>query len=265
MIGGTGLEPLGTKTALLILLSVLGLSLISLLGLLTLSLKESRLKRLSPLLVSFAVGALLGDAFIHLIPEAFAITSPTPNTPSLLMLAGLMTFFLLERLILRRKVRSAPSPGAAGSIRTELIAITMVGDSVHNFIDGVLICASYLISPALGLSTTLAVVCHELPKAMADLGILLQSGLRVRQAVFLNLMSASAAIAGAAALLLFGQELGQSLRDVFIPLTAGGFIYIACADLMPELERAGSDRTLTPQLALVACGVGVMQMLAWLE
>lgn len=249
------------------LLSVVLVSLVSLVGLATVSLGRERIRQLVAALVSFAVGALLGDAFIHLIPEAFA-GEASPLRPSLLILGGMLLFFLLEKFLrhrhglLHRHHHHAEEEEGG---RPALAAINVIGDAIHNFIDGVLIGASYLVSPALGFSTTIAVLLHEIPQELGDFGILLHSGLSVRKAVLLNLASASVAIVGTVTALVVGTLLGTIVTSVLVPLTAGGFVYIAAADLIPELQH---DRTLRGgllQACLISLGIAVMAVLAVLE
>jgi zinc and cadmium transporter len=168
------------------LLSVGAVSLVSLVGLATLSLNEARIRQLAAVLMSFAVGALLGDAFIHLIPQAFTQGAVT-LWPSLLILGGLLVFFVVEKLLRHQHgpLHTHHHPEAAA--RPELATINVLGDAIHNFIDGVLIAASYLVSPTLGVSTTVAVLFHEIPQELGDFGILVHSGLTVRRAVLVNL------------------------------------------------------------------------------
>ncbi len=246
------------------LVSVGIVSLVSLAGLVTLSLNEARTRRLAAFLVSFAVGALLGDAFIHLIPQAFKQDMVT-LWPSLLILGGMLLFFVVEKLLRHEHgvLHRYHHPDA--STRPELAAVNVLGDAIHNFIDGVLIGGSYLVSPALGLATTVAVLFHEIPQELGDFGILIHSGLGVRRAVLLNLASASVAILGAIAALLLGAVSGAAVTMVLIPVTAGGFVYIAAADLIPELQHDRSGRGLLIQVGLISLGMGVMGLLAILE
>jgi zinc and cadmium transporter len=242
------------------LLSVLAVSLVSLLGLLTLSADEARVRRLAGVLMSFAVGALLGDAFIHLIPEIFAAGEPTLG-PSLLVLGGMLVFFVVEKLLRHHHGtlhvhHHDREPGHA-----ELAAINLIGDAVHNFIDGVLIAASYLSSPTLGLATTAAVILHEIPQEFGDFGVLIHSGLGVRKALLLNLGSASVAILGAAVTLVLGAFAGKAITTVLLPVAAGGFVYIAAADLIPELQHDRSLRALVQQAGLIGAGIAVMSLL----
>ncbi len=241
------------------LLSVLAVSLVSLLGLLTLSADEARLRRLAGALMSFAVGALLGDAFIHLIPEVFVTGEPTLR-PSLLVLGGMLVFFVVEKLLRHHHgTLHVHHDHARG--RAELAAINLIGDAVHNFIDGVLIAASYLSSPTLGLATTAAVLLHEIPQEFGDFGVLIHSGLGVRKAVLLNLASASVSILGAALTLVLGAVAGNAITAVLLPVAAGGFVYIAAADLIPELQHDRSLRALVQQAGLIGAGIAVMSLL----
>jgi zinc and cadmium transporter len=239
-------------------------SLVSLVGLVTLSLDDSLTRRLAALLVSFAVGSLLGDAFIHLIPETFARKTVT-LWPSLLILAGMLLFFVVEKLLRHEHglLHRYYHPGT--NARPELAAVNLFGDAIHNFIDGLLIAASYLVSPALGLATTIAVLFHEIPQELGDFGILVHSGLGVRRAVLLNLASAGVALLGALAALLAGQVSRDTVTTVLVPITAGGFVYIAAADLIPELQHDRTGRGLLVQVSLIVLGMGTMGILAILE
>jgi zinc and cadmium transporter len=256
----------GVTTIALAVGSVVAVSLVSLVGLVTLSMDEARVRKLATFFVSFAVGALLGNAFIHLIPETFAGSVPdsTALGSSLLILGGMMAFFIVEKLlrhshgILHEHYHPAPK-------RLELATINILGDAIHNFIDGVVIGASYLVSPALGLSTTLAVLLHEIPQEFADFGILIHSGLSVRRAVLLNLGSASVAILGTALSLLAGSVAQEAVTMTLVPLTAGGFVYLAAANLIPELQHDRSLRALVVQTVLITLGILIMGLLTLIE
>jgi zinc and cadmium transporter len=253
-------------TVILAVASVIAVSLVSLVGLVTISMDEERVRKLATLLVSFAVGALLGNAFIHLIPETFA--GPVPNGTalgsSLLILGGMMAFFVVEKL-LRHSHGILHEHYHPAAKRPELAAINILGDAIHNFIDGVVIGASYLVSPALGLSTTIAVLLHEIPQELADFGILIHSGLRVRKAVLLNLASASVAILGTALSLLAGSVAQETIATLLVPLAAGGFVYLAAADLIPELQHERGLHALVVQTMLIALGIAIMGLLTFIE
>lgn len=256
------------------LLSVAAVSLVSLTGLMALSLRPRRARQLATLLVSFAVGTLLGDAFIHLLPEALSRHQSAKSsqlTASLLVLGGMVLFFVVEKLVRHRhrpiEAVSGTDEGAgdgapgADPKRPELAAINLVGDAVHNFIDGALIGASYLASPGLGVTTTVAVVFHEIPQEMGDFGVLVHSGFSTRRAIAFNLASASSAFVGAVAALAVGDAVGRVVSDVLVPVTAGGFVYLAAADLIPELQRDRSLRGLLTQAPLIALGIATMAAL----
>jgi zinc and cadmium transporter len=255
-------------TTVLAIASVVAVSLVSLVGLVTISMDEARVRRLATLFVSFAVGALLGDAFIHLVPETFSGNGPgrVPIGPSLLVLGGMMVFFVVEKLLRHSHgVLHEHFHGQQPVSRPELAAINILGDAVHNFIDGVVIGASYLASPALGVSTTIAVFLHEIPQEFGDFGILIHSGLSVRQAVMLNLGSASVAILGTAVSLLAGTVAEETVTSALIPITAGGFVYLAAADLIPELQHDRSLRALVVQTNLILAGIAVMGLITLIE
>ncbi len=241
------------------LLSVAVVSAVSLIGLLTLSLREERMQRLNTSFVSFAVGALLGDAFIHLIPELFSRPGSSLRR-SLGILGGMLVFFVVEKVI---RGHSHAKPNHSHLRRPELATINLTGDGLHNFIDGVVIGASYLVSPTLGLTTTIAVLAHEIPQELGDFAILLRSGLTVRQAALLNLASASVALVGTALVLVAGSLIGHQIAAALVPFTAGGFIYLATADLMPELQLEAGRGSLVAQTALIAGGMAVMVALVW--
>jgi zinc and cadmium transporter len=245
------------------LLSVTCVSLVSVAGLASLSLDERRLRRLSTVLVSFAVGTLLGDTFVHILPDVFS-DRPRPVGASLAVLGGILLFFVIEKL-LRHGRGHLPDPSNTGATLPELAAINLVGDALHNFIDGALIAASYLAGPTLGMTTTMAVLCHEIPQELGDFGVLVHSGLSTRKALAVNLASASAAIAGSVATLLAGEMIGKAVADLLLPVTAGGFVYIAAADLIPELQRDRGLRGLTLQAGLIGLGIAVMAVLALVE
>lgn len=251
---------------MLALVSVVVVSLVSLVGLLTLSMSETRIRRLAAFFISFAAGALLGDAFVHLIPETFA-GSPAhpPLRASLLILGGIVLFFIVEKLLSHEHGPLHRHHHGGSIARPELAAINMVGDAVHNFIDGLLIGASYLVSPSLGISTSLAVLLHEIPQELGDFSILIHSGLTVRKATLFNLVSAAVAIAGTATALVAGTVAHERVIGLLIPITAGGFVYIAAADLIPELQHDRSLRALIIQPALILLGIGFMAVLTLIE
>lgn len=251
-------------TALLAFGSVVAVSAVSLAGLAALSLDEARLRRIATPFVSFAVGALLGDAFIHLVPEALARAAGGTLGASHRVLAGMVVFFVVEKIMRRRH---GLLHAHAGEVRVRIphvAAINVVGDAVHNFIDGVLIGASYLAGTTVGVATTAAVLLHELPQELGDFSVLVHSGLGVRKAVLWNGASAATAIAGTAAALGAGAVAGEAIVGNLIPFAAGGFVYLAAADLVPELQHDRSMGALFWQTGLIVAGIAVMSLLATL-
>ena len=239
---------------------------VSLVGLLTLSMSETRVRRLATFFVSFAAGALLGDTFIHLVPEIFAnARGPGTLRPSLLILGGMLLFFVVEKLLRHQHGLLHRHHHHERIERPELAAVNLLGDAIHNYIDGLLIGASWLAGPALGVTTTLAVLLHEIPQEVGDFGILIHSGLSVRQAALLNAASAGVAILGTATAIVAGSVAHQQMTQVLVPLTAGGFVYIAAADLIPELQHDRGLRALAVQTTLMACGIAVMAFLTLVD
>jgi zinc and cadmium transporter len=258
------------ETVLASIASVVLVSLVSLVGLFGLSMNVARIRRVAGFVVSFAVGALLGDAFIHLLPEAFAPTeagAATPLRSSLLILGAMLFFFLVERLVRHRHdaeiLGEVASPAAVK--RPHLVVMNTFGDAIHNFVDGVLIGSSYLAGPTIGVSTTIAVLLHELPQELGDFAVLVHSGTPVRRAIWINLGTASIAILGTIVALLAAAVARETIIALLPPIAAGGFIYIACADLIPELQRDRSLRGVTAQIGAIAFGIAVMGLLTLLE
>jgi len=242
------------------LVSVAIVSLISLIGILTFSLKEEDLKRMLLYLVSFSAGGLFGDAFIHLIPEAMEDSGFRIHA-SLLIIFGIFFSFVVERFLQWRHChiltsQEHPHPFAY---------MNLLGDTVHNFIDGLVIGGSYLVSIPLGVATTLAVVFHEIPQEIGDFGVLIYGGFPKSKALFFNFLTALTAILGAILALSLG-FLVQGSIPTLIAFAAGNFIYIAGSDLIPEIRREQPE-TLESALQLTAIVLGtlIMFLLVFLE
>ncbi|MBI5241650.1 MAG: ZIP family metal transporter [Elusimicrobia bacterium] len=235
--------------------SLVFVSLLSLMGVFTLSLREERLRQVLFLLVSFAVGALFGDAFLHILPEAFRTLGPGPAT-GFWALLGIVIFFAGEKLI-----RWGQGSAFARTSRVKpLVPLILLVDGAHNFIDGLLIGASYGVSVPMGIATTLAVVFHEVPHEIGDFALLVHGGLSVRKALLGNFLSALTAVLGGVLALLVGPMV-QGFSAVVLPITAGGFIYIAGSDLVPELQETVSLSSAFWHSLLIASGVGFMALL----
>lgn len=233
-------------------------SVLSLTGILLLSFKETLFRKFIPLFISVAVGALLGDAFIHLIPEALANDNAT--SMSLLIIAGILLFFVLEKFLHWHHHGEDTETSHIHPVGK----LVLMSDVIHNFLDGVIIAASFMVSAPVGFATTLAVVLHEIPQEVGDFAVLLHAGYTKRRAIFLNFLTALSAFLGGAFFFAIG-EYATSLTVYFIPLTAGGFIYIAVADLIPELQKTKRLRDSLYQLTAVIVGVSAMAALTFLE
>ncbi len=237
------------------LASVVLVSLLSLAGILPLAVAPAGRRSLLLILVSFSVGGLFGDAFIHLIPEAYRLLGDGLGT-SLLLIAGIMTFFVLEKFLCWRHCHIETSDDHPH----RLAVINLVGDAFHNFIDGVIIGASYQAGLTIGLSTTLAVVLHEIPQEIGDFGVLIYSGMTRGRALLFNFLTATTAIAGAVMALALGPVM-HGFSSSLLPFAAGGFIYLAGSDLIPELHKEINPRRSLLQLLSILGGVAVMSLL----
>ena len=245
-----------SQTWLYALGSVLLVSLVSLAGAATLSLSRSFLKRILVFLVSFAVGSLLGGAFIHLLPEAFA-SDLNPLVVSGSVLAGIILFFILEKFFRWRHCHQETTADHVHPV----VPMNIFGDAMHNFIDGILIGVTYAVSIPLGMATTVAVLLHEIPQEIGDFSILIHGGLTVKKALLFNFASALTAVIGVVLALMLGTSM-EGVLLYFLPMTAGGFIYIAGSDLIPELHHNTDVKISILQLLALLGGIVIMFGLA---
>lgn len=241
------------------ILSVIFVSLLSFVGVLFIAIKEEKLKKILLFLVSFAAGGLLGDSFIHLLPEAIKESGFTLGV-SLAVLVGLLLFFVLEKFICWRHCHIPTSKNHPHPV----VFMNLIGDGFHNFIDGAVISASFLTSFPLGIATTLAVVLHEIPQEIGDFGVLLHGGLSKTKALVFNFASALAAVGGAILVLILGERI-IGVSQLLIPFTAGGFIYIAGSDLIPELHKETNLAKSLIQMVGLILGIGIMLILLFIE
>jgi zinc and cadmium transporter len=210
-----------------------------------------------PMLVSFAIGALLGAAFLEIIPHAFE--QGEAHQVAFSILGGIFGFFVLEKLLLWRhchtencEVHDAHDHGRSG-------ALIVVGDTVHNFVDGVLIAAAFLQSVELGVVTAVAIIAHEIPQEVGDFLILLHSGYTRTRALAMNLLSSAATVVGGV-IGYFGLQLIQGLEAALLGVVAASMIYVAVADLIPGLHRRPELRDTAFQALLIALGIGSIAM-----
>ncbi|MFA5248320.1 MAG: ZIP family metal transporter [Patescibacteria group bacterium] len=228
-------------------------SLISLIGVFFLAVKSEILNKMVFLLVGFSAGALMGDAFIHLIPEG--IVADEKYFP-LFILAGFCLFFVMERVVHWRHCHEK-----GGECQTHPFTyLSLIGDALHNFIDGLVIVASFAVDFRLGLATTLAVVLHEIPQEIGDFSILIFGGFTKKKALFFNFISALFAVAGAIIGFLLVKEVSGAINPL-LAITAGGFIYIAASDLIPELHKESKNKIVAISFLFFILGLALMYFL----
>lgn len=235
-----------------ILAATFMVSSISFIGAITLAMSEKLLRRILILLVGFSAGALMGGAFLHLLPEAIEAQLGTVTDIFLVVLASFVMFFVLEKLLWRHCHEKACP------IHT-FAYLNLFGDSVHNFIDGLVMAGSFVVSIPLGLITTLAVAAHEIPQELGDFGVLIYGGFKPRKALGLNFVTALTAVAGGIAGYYFFPYLGGA-KIYLLPFAAGGFLYIAASDLVPELHK--EKNTVRTVVSFASFLVGIIFMWA---
>jgi zinc and cadmium transporter len=211
-----------------------------------------------PMLVSFAIGALLGAAFLEIIPHAFEMGEP--HQVAFAILAGIFGFFVLEKLLLWRhchtedcEVHDQQHDGGRSG------ALIVVGDTVHNFLDGVLIAAAFLQSIELGVVTAVAIIAHEIPQEVGDFLILLHSGYTKARALAMNLLSSTATVVGGV-IGYYALQLVIEFEAMLLGFVAASMIYVAVADLIPGLHRRPQLRDTALQALLIALGIGAIAM-----
>tara|TARA_B100000315_G_scaffold3954_1_gene3888 strand:+ start:669 stop:1418 length:750 start_codon:yes stop_codon:yes gene_type:complete len=241
------------------IVSVLIVSSISFLGLLTFAVKADKLKKILLYMVSFSAGALFGDAFIHLLPEVVEEAGFSPSI-SLYVLFGIGFSFIIEKFI---HWRHCHIPSSKEHIHP-FAMMNLLGDGVHNFIDGIIIGASYLASVPVGIATTLAVILHEVPSEIGDFGVLLHGGFSKGKALFYNFVTALTAVLGAIVSLLISSYL-ENITTFLVPFAAGTFIYIAGSDLIPEIHKEVDAKKSLLQFIAIVLGVLIMMSLLLLE
>jgi len=224
----------------LIILSSFFISLISFAGVISLAVKDDVLDKVLLSLVGFAAGALIGGAFLHLLPET--VQRSTNMNVFLSLSFGFFIFFLLEKLVWRHCHK--------GRCEIHTFAyMNLIGDGVHNFIDGLVIAASFLSSIELGIVTSMAVAFHEVPQEIGDFGVLVYGGIKKSKALILNFATAITAVIGGIVGYYLSSYIGGSMVYL-LPFTAGGFIYIAASDLIPELRKE-----VNPRKSIVSFGI----------
>ncbi|MEM3556020.1 MAG: ZIP family metal transporter [Candidatus Micrarchaeia archaeon] len=236
-------------TLSLILVSVFIVSLISFVGVFSFAIRKKLMEKLMFFLVSFAAGAMFGGAFLHMLPEAAEKAGVEVLNFAIL---GILLFFILERFLHWQHCHNKPH------CKVHTFAyMNLVGDGVHNFIDGFVIGASYLVSTQLGVASTIAIVLHEIPQELGDFAVLLYGGFTKERALILNFLTALTAVLGAVAA-FYVMPLFEGYIPLLLSFAAGGFIYVAGSDLVPELRKEVELKNSVLVMFFMLMGVGVL-------
>lgn len=233
------------------IVSVLIVSLLSLLGLIAFPFGEKKIKKFLIWAVAFAGGTLLGDAFFHLVPEAYKNGGGVEIAFSIL--GGILAFFVLEKFIHWHHCHEINCE----EHNQTFSYVIMFGDAAHNFIDGMIIAGSFLVSIPIGIATTTAVILHEIPHEVGDFASMLHGGFSKQKALLYNFLAGIVAIFGALIVLVLDKNI-VDLTSYLIPFAAGGFIYVASADIIPELHKSTKVSHSVLQLFCIIAGMGVM-------
>ena len=217
-----------------------------------------------PVLIAVAVGVLLGDAFLHLIPDALDMAPTSGSNVAPWVLIGILSFVFLERYLQWRHDHASTTIEGKKEEIEPFANMNLVGDGAHNFVDGILIASSFIADPTLGLATTIAIILHEIPQEISDIAILIQGGYSQRKAVLLNCLCATACIPGALITVFFSQIIELNL-SAMLAFTAGGFIYIATSDLVPLLRSDQCSASIPTQFTSTMVGIISMQAILWWE
>ena len=217
------------------------------------------MKKYVGLFISLAIGALLGDAFIHLIPETFEKIS-NHTLAGILIISGILIFFIIEKFLHWHHHGEDKDETEIHPVG-KLILFT---DGFHNLIDGIIIGVSFMVSIPVGIATTLAVILHEIPQEIGDFAVLIHSGYTKKKALWLNFLSALTAVVGASIALIFG-NVAENFTVWVLPIAAGGFVYIALADLIPELHKMNRVKNSILQFSVLLFGIILMLAFGLLE
>jgi zinc and cadmium transporter len=235
-----------------IIITTIMIAFIAFIGIFTLSINEKILNKILIILVSLSAGALMGGAFLHLIPESIEKSNGTDIF--IIILLGFIIFFIIEKILHWRHCHDGKC-----DVHT-FHYMNLIGDSVHNFIDGLIIAASYIVSIPLGFTTTIAIVAHEIPQEIGDFGVLIYGGFEKKKAILLNFIVAFTIVFGGLVGYLISNIIEKSVY-ILLSFAAGGFIYIAATDLIPEIKKEiNIKKSITTMLIFIA-GILIMWLI----
>lgn len=237
-----------------IILATIIVSLISFVGIITLTLKGQILNTILFVLIGLSAGTLMGGAFLHLLPEA--VESSEEFNVSLLdmflfVLVGFILFFVIEKVLHWRHCHKGEC-----EVHT-FTYMNLIGDSIHNFIDGLIMAASFVASIPLGITTTIAISTHEIPQEIGDFGVLIYGGFSKKKALVLNFLVALTAVLGGLVGYFISSRIGNVVLYI-LPFAAGGFVYIAATDLIPEMKKEVDIKKSMMTLIVFICGILIM-------
>ncbi|MCK5112480.1 MAG: ZIP family metal transporter [Thermoplasmatales archaeon] len=235
-----------------IVLTTFVIALIAFVGVFTLAMKEHLLNKILLVLVSLSAGALMGGAFLHLLPEA--VESSEGGDILGFVLVGFILFFIIEKVLHWRHCHKGKC-----DVHT-FQYMNLIGDSVHNFIDGLIIAASFIVSIPLGITTTVAIAAHEIPQEIGDFGVLIYGGFEKKKAILLNFAVALTVVIGGIVGYLISNSVEQAVVFL-IPFAAGGFIYIAATDLIPEIKKELNIKKSMATMLVFICGILIMWLI----
>jgi zinc and cadmium transporter len=243
-------------TLIYIIVATFLITLIAFIGIFTLALKEKVLNKILLILVSLSAGALMGGALLHLLPEAVEKAEETHIDIFIIVLFGFILFFLIEKVLHWRHCHKGKC-----DVHT-FHYMNLIGDSVHNFIDGLILAASFVVSTELGLTTTLAIAAHEIPQEIGDFGVLIYGGFEKKKAIILNFCVALTIVLGG----IIGYFISKATEQAVVfllPFAAGGFIYIAATDLVPEIKKEINIKKSMATLAVFIIGILIMWIIKY--
>ena len=246
-----------------VLLATIIVALFSLSGILALSMNEKTLHRLLFFLIAFSAGSILGASLFDLLPEAVELVDE--HEVFNIIALGFISFFFLERFIYwyHGHGHSEDIEDKHGEPPEGFAYLNLIGDGIHNFIDGMVIAASFSVSTEVGVASTIAVIFHELPQEMGDYGILIYSGMNKTKALISNFLAASAVILGGLFASVF-LETVESLEGTLVAFSAGAFIYLSASELIPELQKERDFKRSLLQFAFFLLGMAVIYSLGFI-
>ena len=235
-----------------ILISTIAITLIAFIGIFTLAINENILKKILLILVSLSAGALMGGAFLHLIPES--IQEANGADIFIVVLVGFIIFFIIEKILHWRHCHDGKC-----DVHT-FHYMNLIGDSIHNFIDGLIIAAGFIVSIPLGFTTTVAIVAHEIPQEIGDFGVLIYGGFEKKKAIILNFIVASTIVIGGVVGYFLSNLIEKSVY-ILLAFAAGGFIYIAATDLIPEIKKEVNIKKSITTMFIFILGILIMWLI----